>query len=99
LIDSRDVALLLFAISAGEALAFLVAIYFVWKSFDGKLREQDREHHRELNEVKDRNHALQAQVDKLTNIVVANYGIRIEAGEDVVVGQDVVGRDKEARGQ
>ena len=86
MIESRDVALLLFSISAGEALAFLLGLWVVWRQFDDK-----------LNDIRIENHKLQAQVDKLTNILVANYGIRIDADE--VNMQDLVGRDKGERGQ
>lgn len=108
MISSREVALLLFAVCAGEALAFLLALWTVWKSFDARLREQAQKfgermdalrdkNRAEMDELRTKNRELQAQVDKMTNILIANYGIRIEAGEDVVVGQDVVGRDKTTR--
>ena len=102
MIPSQDVALLLFAVSAGEALAFLLAIRSVWQSFDGKLREQAIHFGEKVDELRTKNRELQARIETLTDIIMANYpagAINIEAGEDVNVGQDVAGRDKGGRGQ
>jgi hypothetical protein len=107
LIDSHEVALLLFAVAAGEALAFLLALGLVWRTFDAKLKEQAvrfgekmdsmrEQHHREMNEVRGENRDLQTRVDTLTDFVVAS-GISIQAGENVTIGQDVIGRDKTRR--
>ena len=96
MISSQDVGLLLFAVSAGEALAFLLALRAVWSSFDGKLREQAAHFGEKLDELRAKNRELQAQVENLTDLFITNYqpGMRVEAGEDVNIGRDVTGRDR-----
>mgnify|MGYP001564863197 CR=1 FL=1 len=96
MIDSHEVALLLFAVSAGEALAFLLGLWVVWKQFDSKMAEQAMRFGEKMDMLRRENRDLQTRVDMLTDFMVAS-GINIQAGENVTIGQDVIGRDKTKR--
>jgi hypothetical protein len=93
LIDSRDVSLFLFAVTAGEAAAFLLGLWVVLNRFDEKLKAQAERFGEKMDVLRRENRDLRTRIDVLTDFLVAS-GINIQAGEDVNIGRDVIGRDK-----
>ncbi len=98
MIDSHEVALLLFVVAAGEATAFLLGLWVVWNRFDEKLKVQAERFGEKMDVLRRENRDLQTRIDVLTDFLVAS-GINIQAGADVNIGQDVIGHDQGARSQ